>query len=56
MLKIKEWHKNKEKRKWKNGTITYDKRRGWFYHEKDAVEDVLIYSYLLRDVRKVFPE
>ena len=56
MTKPKEYHRQGEKRPWRNGTITYDKHLGWIYHEKGDMMDTVIYAYLLRDVRNIFPE
>jgi len=56
MTKPKEYHRQGEKRPWRNGTITYDKHLGWIYHEKGSKTDTVIYAYLLRDVRNIFPE
>lgn len=55
MSRIKERHRNGEKKPWRNGTITYCSKNGWFYREKGAKEGILIYEFLLRDVEKVFP-
>ena len=56
MLKIREEHLHGEKLPWINGTITYNEHLGWIYHEKGSKTDIIIYAYLLRDVRKIFPE
>jgi hypothetical protein len=56
MLKTKEWHKQGEKRTWRNGTIKYNKHLGWVYHEKGSDMDTVIYAYLMRDVKKIFPD
>jgi len=55
MLKIREEHLSGKKLPWKNGMITYNKHLGWIYHEKDAKIDTVIYAYLLRDIKKIFP-
>lgn len=55
MTKPKEYHRQGEKRPWRNGTIKYDKHLGWIYHEKGDTMDTVIYAYLIRDMKKIFP-